>query len=111
MKRSLIGILAILLAVSFSLVGCGPKKVNTSQEAIKIAQGMETPEKKINYLMAQANAFFKEKDFQEAINISQYILWNLDSNSEAAKKMMRTAQDAMAVEVQMKAEALKKQIK
>ncbi|MFC1479842.1 tetratricopeptide repeat protein [Candidatus Omnitrophota bacterium] len=101
MKRFLVCVIVIGLAAGLTLNGCGPKKVGTSQEAIKVSQTMGSAEKKTNYLMAQAQAFFKSKDFQEAINLSQYVLWNLDSDSTEAKKMIRTAQDAMAVQAQM----------
>jgi len=101
-KRILVVVMVFCLAASVALVGCGPKKAETSQEAIKNAQQMKTAPQKEKYLMQQAELFLKQKNFQEAINLSQYVLWNVDSASGEAKKMLRTAQDAMAVEVQLK---------
>lgn len=108
MKRLLVFAMILCLAVSVTLAGCGPKKVETSQEAIRNTETMKTAEQKTDYLLKQANLFLKEKDFKEVIDISQYILWKIDGNSEEAKTIMRKAQDAMAVEAGKAAEELKK---
>lgn len=103
MKRFLVIITVLCLVSAVALVGCGPKKVETSQEAIKTAQAMQTTEKQEKYLMAQAQLFFKEKNFQETINLTQYVLWNLDPASQEAKNLIRTSKDAMLVQAQMAA--------
>jgi len=108
MKRFLVSSVILCMAVSVALAGCGPKRAETSQEAIRNTETMKTPEQKTDYLLKQANLFLKEKDFKEVIDISQYVLWKIDGNSEEAKKIMRKAQDAMAVEAQKAAEELKK---
>ncbi|MEA3488890.1 MAG: hypothetical protein U9R44_00905 [Candidatus Omnitrophota bacterium] len=101
MKRFLVVLLVLCLFAGSALVGCGPKKAATSQEAIKTAQAMDTKEKKTEYLMDQAEIFLKARNFQETINLAQYVLWNLDSGSSRAKDLLRTAKDAMAVQKEM----------
>ena len=109
MKRFLTMCIVVCLVAGVALVGCGPKKAETSQEAIKNAQTMKDAPQKEKYLMQQAELFLKQKNFQEAINLSQYVLWNVDANSQDAKTMLRKSQDAMAVEIQLqKTEPVKK---
>ena len=109
MRKVFAIIIVACLVAGIALVGCGPKKAETSQEAIKNAEALKTAPQKEKYLMQQAELFLKQKNFQEAINLSQYVLWNVDANSEAAKTMLRKAQDAMAVEIQLqKTAAVKK---
>jgi hypothetical protein len=84
----------ILLAVIVGMVGCGPKSAS-SQEAIEAAKSMETVEEKVSFLMAEANAFYSSKEFQQAIDIAQHVLRYLDSDSQEAKNLIEKAKQAL----------------
>ncbi|MCM8773491.1 MAG: hypothetical protein NC820_01990 [Candidatus Omnitrophica bacterium] len=81
-------------------IGC-TRKAASSQEAIKNAETLNTVQEKINYLIKQAEAFYNSKEFQQAIQIAQYILNNLDKDSHSAKDLIEKAK------VQLKATAEK----
>lgn len=99
-KTVLVLILALVCAVSFA--GC-TKKAASTQEAINTSEVMKTVQEKANYLISQAQAFYNSKEFQGAIELGQYVLSNLDQNSQAAKDLIekakteitKAAQDAM----------------
>ena len=67
------------------------KQVKTVKEAVKIAGLLETTEEKVNYLMAQANGFYDSKRFKKTIDITQYILNNVDGDSSVAKNLLENA--------------------
>ena len=92
-KISLAVILLVTLHLGFT--GCGPKKVESSTEAIKISKTLKTLKQQINYLNAQIEAFRRAKEYKGAISIGDYVLGNLDGNSQKTKilleKVMQSA--------------------
>ncbi|MCM8756549.1 MAG: hypothetical protein NC817_00740 [Candidatus Omnitrophica bacterium] len=87
-----LGLVSILLISSLILISIGcTKKAASSQEAIKNAETLNNVQEKINYLIKQAEAFYNSKEFQQAIQIAQYILNNLDKDSQSAKDLMEKA--------------------
>ena len=82
MKKGLILGIVITLVFGLTLTGCGAKKAESSKEAISVAKTMETTEQKVNYLVGQAKSFYNSKEFQGAVDIAQYILRYLDSDSQ-----------------------------
>ena len=100
MKKGLIVIVALVLSLSITLVSCGPKKEASSSDAIKIAKSMDTLEEKTNYLIGQAKAFYNSKDFQDSVEIAQYILRYLDRDSAEAKSLIEKAKNAIAAKTQ-----------
>lgn len=90
-----------------SMVGCGPKKEGSSREAIDVAGTMQTVQEKTDYLISQAKAFYNSDDFQNAIDICQYILSTLDRDSQAAKDLLEKAKDALAAHAQKAVEGIK----
>ncbi len=88
--------------------GCGVKKADSSRETIETAKGMDSVEKQADYLVKQANAFYKSKEYKDAINTAQYVIRNLDKESSKAKEIMQKAKDDMAQAAREKLKSLKK---
>ena len=44
-----------------------------------------------DYLISQAKVFYKSKEFQQAVNIAQYILNNIDKEFQPAKDLAEEA--------------------
>ena len=103
---SLLTICVICTAFMFS--GCGGQKADTSQEAISIAKAMETTKGKTDYLISQANAFIKADDFRGAIDIANFILRYLDSNSGEAKFLLDRAKSDLVAQYKKTGDAVKK---
>nr|MBP7088304.1 hypothetical protein [Candidatus Omnitrophota bacterium] len=80
--------------------GCGPKKAGSSDDAITLAKAMETAEEKADYLITQAKAFYNSKEFQQSIDIAQYILQYVDKNSQDAKNLLEKAKEALKQKAQ-----------
>ena len=100
MKRGLLTITVLTILVSVVLTGCGGGKAASSSAAIDTAKTMETTEQKVNYLVGQAKAFYNSKDFQDAVDVAQYILRYLDKDSQKAKDLLEDAKAALASQVQ-----------
>ena len=91
MKKVLL--LGIVICLSFGVllgVGC-TKKSGSASEAIQNSQSLKTVQEKADYLMKQAQAFYNSQEFQQAIQTAQYVLSNLDKNSQAAKDLIEKA--------------------
>lgn len=111
MKRFLAVAISLVLLSSMVLVGCGPKREASSQDAIKKIQTMATAKEKVDYLVGQAQAFYNSKDFQGVIDVAQYILSYLDKESLAAKDLITKAKNALAAEAQKAVDKVKGSIK
>ena len=107
MKKALGLFLVIGLAVSLTLVGCGTQKAESSQAAIAESKTMQTTQEKVNYLVSQAQAFYSSKDFQQAVDIAQYVLSYLDKDSAAAKSILEKAKADLSEQLSQKAEEIK----
>jgi hypothetical protein len=108
MRSILLVATALCLVVSFTLVGCGPQKAASGTEAIETAKTMRNVNEQAKYLIAQARSFIKAEEFQYAIDVLQYDLKYLDKDSPEAKELLRKAQDALVVQMQMRAAARKR---
>lgn len=90
--KKVIAIVCVFSIGLFTLLGAGcTKKAASSSEAIQNAQKLKTVEEKVNYLIKQAEAFYNSKEFQQAIQTAQYVLSNLDRNSQSAKNLIEKA--------------------
>lgn len=98
MKKSLVVAIVVCMVASLTVAGCGSKKAPTVKEAIKIAETMDTKEKQEEYLGKQARLFFEDKEFKQAIELAQYVLANINKESEGTKRLIAKAQNAMAVQ-------------
>jgi len=91
MKKALLLVLAACLSCAVLLsAGCAKKAASVS-EAIQNSQALKTVQEKADYLIKQADAFYNSKEFQEAIQTAQYVLNNLDKNSQAAQSLIEKA--------------------
>ncbi|KJJ83849.1 hypothetical protein OMAG_002290 [Candidatus Omnitrophus magneticus] len=108
MRKFFMLVCFLIVATAIVLTGCGAKKAESSQAAIKQAETMATVEEKTNYLVGQAKAFYNSKDLQEAVNIAQYVIIKLNADSSAAKDILAKAQADLTKEMQKSAEELKK---
>jgi len=110
MGKVLFSVVALGLVFGLVLAGCGPKKTTSSNEAIETAKSMETLEEKANYLIGQAKALYNSKEFQEAVDIAQYILRYLDKDSLKAKDLLEKAKNALVSQAQGAVEDVKKKL-
>lgn len=111
MKRFIVMVLIFALFLTFFTCGCAKqKKAASSKEAIESAKTLTTVEAKVNYLLQQARAFYNSKDFQQTIDIAQYILTYLDKNSQEAKSLLEKAKEQLSALVQKEADTFKKKI-
>ena len=94
MKKTLV-IVALCLLVGLTVIGCGQKKAASGSVAIDNAKNMETVQEKATYLMSQAEAFYKSDDFQSAVEITQYVLAQVDSKNADAKDLLSKAKAAL----------------
>ncbi len=91
MKKILFfGMVIFFSFLIFFNVGCA-KKASSTSEAIQNSQSLNTVEAKADYLIKQAEAFYNSKEFQKAVETAQYVLNNLDKNSQPAKDLMEKA--------------------
>jgi hypothetical protein len=91
MKKALL--LVVIVCLSYGMLlnaGC-TKKLASVSEAIQNSQALKTVQEQANYLISQAQAFYNSKEFQQAIQAAQYVLSNLDKNSQAAKDLIEKA--------------------
>ncbi len=99
MKKNFFFTVVVVLVLGLFFYGC-TRKAESSQEAIEIAQAMETAEEQVDYLIKQAKAFYNSDEFQQAVNITQHILRHLDRDSQEAKSLMDKAREALAAQAQ-----------
>ena len=94
----------LTLCICLILSGCGQKKAASSEEAIANARAMETAQEKVDYLIKQAEAFYKSEQYRDAVESAQYVLKNLEKDSEEAREILAKAQKELgsAVEGVMK---------
>jgi DNA repair ATPase RecN len=91
MKNLFFSIMVIYLSLGMLLsTGCTKKSASVN-EAIQNSESLKTVEEKVSYLVKQAEVFYNSKEFQQAIQTAQYILSNLDKNSQSAKDLIEKA--------------------
>lgn len=102
--------LFLILCVLVTLTGCGQSQAASSEEAIQQSKSMQaTAEEKTAYLIAQAKAMYKSKQFQDTVDVAQYVLRYLDKDSQEAQKLLAMAkEDLMEAGSQALDEAKKK---
>ena len=93
------GAVVCLCCGMFLGVACA-KKAASAGEAIQSSQSLKTVEEKVNYLMKQAEAFYSSKEFQQAVDIAQYVLTNLDKDSQSAKSLIERAKNELQTAAQ-----------
>ena len=94
--KKLFGVVAVSsMVLSLILTGCAQDKATSSKEAMQTAKSMETVDQKADYLIKQAKAFYNSKEFQQAVDITQYILRYVDKDSQEAKNLLEKAKEAL----------------
>ena len=110
MKKSFIIFMALCMAASICMLGCGTKKEESASAAINVAKEMETNQQKIEYLVSQAKAFQKSKEFQGTVEIAQHILRYLDKDSQEARALLEDARNEIIKAAKSAAEDFKKNL-
>lgn len=93
-------VLAVLMVLAIAAAGCGAKKAASSSAAIEQANTMQTVDAKVDYLVGQAKSFYSSKEFQGAVDIAQYVLRYLDSESTAAKDLIEKAKQQLTAQAE-----------
>lgn len=109
MNKYAVAVMVSVLCLSIALIGCGAKKEVSSQQAIEKSKAMQTVEQKVNYLIGQTKAFMSSKEFDQAVATANYILRNLNANSQEAKNLLEKAKNAIAAQAKSAAADVKKQ--
>ena len=109
MKKILVLLLIAGLSFGIALTGCG-QKAESSGEAINTAKTMETVQEKTQYLIGQAKAFYSSKEFQDAVDVAQYVLRYLDKDSQEAKNLLAKAKEALTAKAKSAVADVKKQL-
>jgi hypothetical protein len=91
MRTLFVMLLVVVLGMGVMLAGCGPQKEASSQAAIEKSKSMATVEEKADYLIKQAETFMNSKDFQQAVEVAQYVLAEVDKESVKAKDLLEKA--------------------
>lgn len=108
MKKVTIALLVVCVMVSMSVSGCGPAKAATPKEAIETSKTMDATKARVNYLVAQAKAFYKAKDYKGSIELAKYVINFVDENSTAAQDILKKAQADLKAQMEQAASDLKK---
>jgi hypothetical protein len=103
-------IFLIVSGIALSLIAGCTQKAASSKDAIATSKTMQTVQQKADYLIGQAKAFYNSKDFQQAIDIAQYVLANVDKDSVAAKDLIEKAKAELAKIGQQKLDEMKSKI-
>jgi uncharacterized lipoprotein YehR (DUF1307 family) len=98
MKKGIIMALVVAVCLSVALIGCGAQKEASSQAAIQKSQSMATIQQKTDYLVGQARAFINSKNFEQAVNVAQYTLSNVNSNSQEARALLEKAKSEIVAQ-------------
>ena len=96
------------VGLSLALSGCTVERTGSSGEAIDYAKTLANVQEQTNYLVGQAKAFYNSKDFQDAVETTQYVLKYLDKNNPQAEQLLTEAKEAITAQLKLKAEETKK---
>lgn len=107
-----IGILiGCLVLVGLTAAGCEQKPTaQNAQEAIDHAKTKQTIDSQVDYLADQARGFINSKEYEDAIQIANYILTNLDQDSKAARDILEKAKAQMQKTAQGAIDDVKKEM-
>jgi len=76
------------------------KIAESSKEAMATASSLANVQEKKDYLMKQAKTLYDSKKFQDVVDIAQYILKSLDTESSEAKSLLEKAKQALVEKTQ-----------
>jgi len=98
MKKGVFMAVVVAVCLSIALIGCGAQKEASSQAAIQKSQSMATVQQKTDYLVGQARAFINSKNFDQAVNVAQYTLANVNNNSQEARALLEKAKSEIVAQ-------------
>lgn len=107
--KNIVFIVVALLCVSLAMIGCGTKKEVSGNAAIQQSQALATAQQKVSYLAAQAKAFINSKEYDQAVFVTQYILNDVDRNSQEARLLLEKAKAGLTAQAKTRMEAVKNQ--
>jgi predicted RNA-binding protein with EMAP domain len=118
-NRTLSVISVFLVVAGLALSGCSKEPSSesslsassTTQEAIEASKTMATTQDKVNYLVNQAKTFYNSEQFRKAIDTAQYILAQLDQNSQEAKSLIDKAKEQLTAQTQKAVDTATEDIK
>ncbi|MDD5070586.1 MAG: hypothetical protein PHV17_07625 [Candidatus Omnitrophica bacterium] len=90
----------IQLTAKKTLAEAGKKIAESSKEAIAAAGSLANVQEKKDYLINQAKTLYDSKKFQDVVDIAQYILQSLDTESSEAKSLLEKARQALVEKTQ-----------
>ncbi|MDX9701982.1 MAG: hypothetical protein RBU23_02950 [Candidatus Auribacterota bacterium] len=111
MKKLIASTVIAIAFIPVMLTGCGEKKQDSASAAIEKSKEFQTVEQKANYLIGQAEKFYKANEYKEAVTTAQHVLSQLDKESSKAKKILEDAKSGLAEEAQKAAGGLKDAVK
>ena len=109
MKGIVLSLIAFAVLTGLVISGCGSAKEASGRDAIDKSQVMTTIQQKTDYLVGQARAFVNSKQFDQAVSVAQYILSNVDSNSQEARSLLEKAKSQLTAQAKSAMENAKKQ--
>lgn len=109
MKKVLALMIVACFIVMSAVSGCAPAKAASSQEAIQKSQALQSVKEKTDYLIAQAKAFYGTKQYQDVVNLTQYVIQNVDAASAEAKALLEKAKADMTAEMKKASDQMKQQ--
>ncbi|MBU1044903.1 MAG: hypothetical protein KJ915_10960 [Candidatus Omnitrophica bacterium] len=87
-------------AMEQKLVAAKQVMAETGKQAIAFAEKLKTVAEKKEYLIAQAEAFYASKKFEQVSEVGQYVLQYLDKDSAAAKDLLEKAKAQVQAQAQ-----------
>lgn len=96
MKKLLVLCCVCFVCLSLAFIGCSQKKAATSSEAIANAKSINSVDAQVDYLVKQAEMFYASKEYKEAVTTAQYVINNIDKESEAAQNLVEKAKAEMS---------------
>ena len=110
MKKIILLVLLIGLSLNFMITGCGTQTESASAAAIEASKKLATVQEQTTYLIGQAQTLYNSKEFQQVIDIAQYILRFLDKDSQEAMSLLEKAKDALLSQAGSSMEDIKKSL-
>ena len=110
MKRRVSFSIVLVVALGLGMAQQPAPKPTSASEAIEAISSMQTVAEKTSYLVARAKEFYASEQFQQTVDVAQYILRYLDKDSQDAKSLLDMAKDALAQKAQSTVNDLKSKI-
>jgi hypothetical protein len=78
-----------------AVVSVSDEKAESGRQAIDSAQALSVAGQKKEYLLRQAQLFYDSKEFQETINIAQYVIRSVDADTPQAQDLLEKAKQQL----------------